>query len=142
MTIDRALDRLHHLRNESELGGGEDRIREIERLLRGKSIKLPTQTVPLEERSLLSAGEQIQALSPETLMSQLAQHFEWARDAVFGVDAAWVKLADVQEEYRKAQSLVTDGLSKVTEWDHAALPSEEKIEGLRQWLLKLEERAS
>jgi propionyl-CoA carboxylase beta chain len=27
MTIDRALDRLHHLRNESELGGGEDRIR-------------------------------------------------------------------------------------------------------------------
>src|SRR5260370_34123566 len=27
MSIDRALDRLHPLRNESELGGGEERIR-------------------------------------------------------------------------------------------------------------------
>lgn len=72
--------------------GGDAELREIERLLCGKSIKLPSVSVPLEQRDLLSALENVEWITPNDLMNAMARSFGAARDVVLAVHMAWEKL--------------------------------------------------
>jgi hypothetical protein len=70
----------------------ESAIRELEDLLYGPSITLPTDPTPLAKRSLLSASQTANTITPERLLATMTDSFEVARDAVFAVEAAWNKL--------------------------------------------------
>jgi hypothetical protein len=67
-------------------------IREIEELLTGQSITLPSDPTPLAKRSLLTVSQTTNTIAPERLLASMTESFEVARDAVFAVEAAWNKL--------------------------------------------------
>jgi hypothetical protein len=64
-------------------------LAEIERTLRGPSIKLPATATPLASRGLLTAAEVTEAVTPGRLLEAMSRSFETARDAVVAVEAAW-----------------------------------------------------
>jgi hypothetical protein len=70
-------------------------LAEIERLLGGRSIKLPVVTTPLEQRGLLTASEVTESVTPERLLAVMNELFEQTRDAVMAVDAAWDQLPEI-----------------------------------------------
>jgi hypothetical protein len=76
------------------LFGNEEKVAEIDHLLRGKSIELPTASLSLEQRTLLSGAQNGQRLTPDELMSKMAKTFAEARDAVLAVDRAWQEIAE------------------------------------------------
>lgn len=88
-TIDRAAELR---RSMSSIFGSEQKLREIEALLHGKSVKLPAVPVPIEQRTFASAGENVESITPGDLMGALGRSFTTARDAVLSVDAAWQNL--------------------------------------------------
>jgi hypothetical protein len=88
-TVSRATSLRHNL---PALFPGEQRVREIEDLICGKSIRLPAAELPLEQRGLLSTAENAECVSPAELLAAMVKSFETARDAVMAVDAAWQKL--------------------------------------------------
>ena len=71
------------------LFGSDQKVREIEELLSGKSIHLPSVTVPIDRRTLLSGVENVDCISPEDLLRAMNGAFEAARDAVIRVSKAW-----------------------------------------------------
>ena len=89
-TIDRAAELRQNM---SSIFGSEQKLREIEALLRGKSVRLPAVPVPIEQRTFASASENVESISPGDLMGAMARSFTTARDAVLSVDAAWQHLA-------------------------------------------------
>jgi hypothetical protein len=88
-TIDRAASIRQSI---SPLFGSEQKVREIQDLLYGKSVRLPPVPVPMEQRSLLSAVENVTSITPDDLMNAMVHGFTAARDTVLAVDAAWEKL--------------------------------------------------
>ncbi|HEX4809890.1 MAG TPA: hypothetical protein VH325_13215 [Bryobacteraceae bacterium] len=88
-TIDRAASIRQNI---SPLFGSDQKVREIHELLFGKSIHLPAVPIPMEQRSLLSAVENVESITPEDLMNAMVQAFTAARDTVLAIDAAWEKL--------------------------------------------------
>ena len=69
-----------------------DTLRQIEQLLLGPSIKLPSARTPLAQRSLMSAAETPQTITPARLLEVMTQAFDVARSAISAVDAAWARL--------------------------------------------------
>jgi len=67
-------------------------VKEIQSLLRGPSIQLPTVATPLEQRGLLTKDVQAQGITPESLLTAMTQAFDAAKSAVLAVDAAWNRL--------------------------------------------------
>ena len=67
-------------------------LRQIEHLLNGPSIKLPSARTPLAQRSLMSASETPQTITPARLLDVMMQAFEVARSAIMAVDTAWARL--------------------------------------------------
>lgn len=88
-TIDRAASIRQSI---SPLFGSDQKVREIQELLYGKSVRLPAVPVPMEQRSLLSAVENVASITPDDLMNAMMHGFIVARDTVLAVDAAWEKL--------------------------------------------------
>jgi Zn-dependent protease with chaperone function len=87
------VDRATELRKSvSRFRGAESTIRAIEELLYGPSIALPAAQTPLAQRSLLSASETANKITPERLLAAMMEAFETARDAVFAVETAWTRL--------------------------------------------------
>jgi hypothetical protein len=122
--------------------GADDRIRDIDRLLHGKSIEMPAVPVPIEQRSLLSAVERLEYVTLDDLMNALVQGFAAARDSVFAIDSAWLKLAELRRMHAESIAVQQQCLEQIT--DHAQLADpapEEKIDALRQWLERLERRS-
>ncbi len=70
----------------------EETLTEIERLLTGPSITLPSLPTPLAQRSLVSASENKQAITPDRLLTAMMDAFQTARDAVLAVESAWGRL--------------------------------------------------
>ena len=70
----------------------DNSLREIDQLLNGPSIQLPSRLTPLAQRSLVSAPETAQAITPSVLLEQMANSFEVARAAITAVDTAWSRL--------------------------------------------------
>lgn len=95
-TIDQALS----LRRDLPMFGAEERFREIHQLLTGKSILLPAVEVPFEQRSLLSAVENVEKISPGDLLNTMTRTFEACRDGVHALDKAWSSLATALVEAR------------------------------------------
>jgi hypothetical protein len=85
-TIKRANLLRHNL---PTLFGSEQKLREIEEILRGKSIRLPAVDVPLEQRTLLSGVQCADCVSPDELLDTMVKAFQAAKDVVLAVDAAW-----------------------------------------------------
>ena len=91
--LTRIVDRAVELRKSlSRFRAPDSTVREIEQLLYGPSIQLPSDQTPLAKRSLLSASEIPKTITPERLLTLMIKVFEEARDAVFAVDAAWNRL--------------------------------------------------
>jgi hypothetical protein len=91
--LSRVVERATELRKSvSRFRGADSTLREIEQLLYGPSISLPSDQTPLARRSLLSASETERTITPERLLAAMTAAFEEARDAIFAVDAAWAKL--------------------------------------------------
>jgi hypothetical protein len=87
------IQRASQLRkNMPTLFGGEQKLREIEELLRGPSIHLPLVDVPLEQRTLLSGVQNVDCISPSDLLDTMVKAFQAAKDVVLAVDAAWSSL--------------------------------------------------
>jgi hypothetical protein len=76
-------------RNLPTLFGSEQKLREIEELLLGRSIHLPPVDVPFEQRTLLSGVQNVECISPSDLLNTMVRAFQAAKDAVVAVDAAW-----------------------------------------------------
>ncbi len=88
-TIDQAVEIRQHI---SPIFGYEQKIREIEGLLHGKSVRFQIAPVPLEQRTLATAVESTELITPGELISAMARSFTAARDVVLAVDTAWQKL--------------------------------------------------
>lgn len=88
-TIERACDLREHI---SPIFGSEQKIRELEALLHGRSIELPAAAIPIEQRTLASSVDNVEHLSPRDLMGAMDRSFTTARDVVLAVDAAWERL--------------------------------------------------
>jgi hypothetical protein len=70
----------------------DESLREIERLLIGDSIQMPSIQTPLSQRDLLSPNRQLQAISPDDLLVGMMSAFTIARDTFSSIDLAWQKL--------------------------------------------------
>lgn len=91
--LNETIDRAGALRrNRPNLFGGDQKLGEIEELLRGRSIHLPPVEVPLEQRTLLGGVQNVQCISPDDLLDTMVKAFQAAKDAVVAVDAAWTNL--------------------------------------------------
>lgn len=88
-TMNRAADLRQRI---SPIFASDSKLREIEELLRGKSVKLPAEPVPIEKRTLATAVDSVQAVTPAELMGAMARSFTAARDIVLAVNAAWERL--------------------------------------------------
>jgi hypothetical protein len=141
--IQQVVDQASDLRKDWPMFGVEERMRDIERLLRGKVIELPAIPVPIEQRSLLSAVEKQEFVSVDEVMNQLVQGFAAARDSVFAIDAAWLKLSELRRIHAESQALVQQCADQITDHPKLAEPAaDEKIDALRQWLERLELRSA
>lgn len=88
-TIDRAVQLR---RDMPSLFGADQKGREIEQLLSGKSIRVPTDQIPIARRSLLTGADSQGCISPDELLKSMVKAFETARDGVMAVDKAWREL--------------------------------------------------
>ena len=89
-TIDRAVQ----LRRDfPALFGGDQKGREIEQLLLGKSIRVRPDQIPIAKRSLLTGADDQGCISPDELLKSMVKAFETARDGVMAVDKAWRELS-------------------------------------------------
>jgi hypothetical protein len=67
-------------------------LQEIEWLLTGQSIQLSSIQTPLSQRDLLSANQQIQAISLTSLLERMIPDFTIARDTFVAIEIAWTEL--------------------------------------------------
>jgi hypothetical protein len=92
-TLQDTIDRAGKMRQEvSPFFGSDQKLREIEHLLRGKSVRLPAVTVPIGHRTLAASGDNVECVTPAELMNAMSRSFTVARDVVVAVDSAWEKL--------------------------------------------------
>lgn len=92
-TLQDAIDRAAKLRQDvSPFFGSDQKLRDIEQLLRGKSVKLPAVAVPIGNRTLATSIDTVELVSAAELMDAMSRSFTVARDAVVAVDSAWEKL--------------------------------------------------
>jgi hypothetical protein len=91
--LNETIDRAASIRRNLPRFGADQKLREIEQLLRGKSIHLSKVDIPIEQRSLLSGVEHEGWIAPNDLLEVMVHAFEAARDAVIAVDAASKRVA-------------------------------------------------
>jgi hypothetical protein len=88
-----SLDRARRLRKElPSLFINDSQLLEIEQLLTGMSIQLPSIQTPLAERGLVSANQQVRAISLAELLDRMSIAFAIARDTFVAVETAWKEL--------------------------------------------------
>ena len=88
-TIDRASELRQRI---NPIFASDSKLREIEDLLHGKSVKLPLDPVPIGQRTLASSADNVESVTPAELMGAMGRSFTAARDVVLSVDGAWHKL--------------------------------------------------
>ena len=89
--------------------GSQQKIQEIEDLLKKPSIRLSVVQIPLAQRGLLSAAQTENAIAPEDLLNLMINAFQVGKDAVLAVEQAWLNLElmldDAEVEIRKLEQL-------------------------------------
>ncbi len=105
-----AISRAEEMRRDLPvLFGAEGRAQEIKQLLQSRSIHLPAVSIPLEKRGLLSGVENVDRISPPSLLNTMANAFEEAKAIVLGIDAAWESLGrDIEGAERRISTLQGD----------------------------------
>ena len=68
--IQETIARAEALRVDLPMFGVDQRLREIENVLRGNSIHLPAVQVPFDQRSLLSAVENVETIRPDGALAE------------------------------------------------------------------------
>jgi DNA-binding transcriptional MerR regulator len=87
------IDRAKKLRRElPSLFISDRQLQEIEHLLTGISIELPSIQTPLAERGLISNNQQSRSISLATLLERMIIAFAIARDTFVAVEKAWTEL--------------------------------------------------
>ncbi len=88
----------------------EGERRQIEFLLQGESVQMPSVEAPFAQRGLLSGADQTPAMTPERLLAQMTQDFVVAKEAVLALETAWSRLdqslVTADREVASLQSLV------------------------------------
>lgn len=91
--LNQHIDRTRKLRRElPALFISDLQLSEIEQLLTGVSIDLPSILKPLAERDLFSDDRQTRALSLAELLDRMAVAFAIARDTFVAIETAWTEL--------------------------------------------------
>jgi hypothetical protein len=85
-TIDRAVQIRKDL---PSLFGADQKVQEITQLLYGKSVRVPTDHIPMAQRTLLSGADSQGCISPDELLKSMIKAFESARDGVMAIEKAW-----------------------------------------------------
>jgi hypothetical protein len=85
-TIDRAVQLRKDL---PSLFGTDQKEREIQQILYGKSVRIPTDQIPMAQRTLLSGADDQGCISPDELLKSMIKAFEAARNGVLAIDTAW-----------------------------------------------------
>ena len=115
----KTVDRATELRKQVRRFLGSEQINEIEQILTGPSIDLPSVQTPLVQRGLLTASETAKAIAPEKLLALMNNAFQTAKDAVIAVDEAWLRLptlADAEAETISLQQLANSlGIGNLSE---------------------------
>ena len=110
----------------------DNALRDIDALLNGPSVRLPSVQTPLAQRSLMSASETPQTITPSRLLEVMTQAFEQARSAITAVDEAWAHLepalGDCETQAIELQRLAGE-LGETDAPDLTAL--RQKLDGLR-----------
>jgi hypothetical protein len=70
----------------------DHQLEEIKQLLYGKSVKLPTASTPITQRSLLSAIEDTTTITPDDLLHLMTNQFDIAKGIILSIDQAWSHL--------------------------------------------------
>ena len=78
------------------------RLAQLEELLRGQSIELANEQVPLEQRNLLSDPDSQQRCTPDELLKRMASAFDQAKLVLAGVEDAWGALTPRLDRARAA----------------------------------------
>ena len=104
-TIDRAVQLR---RDMPSMFGGDQKQREIEQLLFTKSVRLPTNQIPMASRSLLTGADDHGCVAPDELLNSMVKSFETTRDGVAAIDSAWrqlgTRLGDAARELAQLRS--------------------------------------
>ncbi len=126
------VDRAAVLRqNISPIFGSEQKLREIDNLLHGKSVRLATVPVPIGQRTLSTAVDNVELVTPGELMGAMAKSFTDARDVVLAVDGAWQKLG---MELDAAMTELATFKAEGPQWNHnfpALATAESALETIR-----------
>ncbi len=109
-TIDRASELRQRI---NPIFASDSKLREIEDLLHGKSVKLPVDPVPIEQRTLASSADIVQSVTPAELMGAMGRSFTAARDVVLSVDSAWHKLGMALDQ---TMSEIADFRREAEQW--------------------------
>lgn len=87
------IDRAKKLRRElPSLFVSDRQLQEIEHLLTGSAIELPSLQTPLAERGLISNNQQARSISLAVLLDRMIIAFAIARDTFVSVEQAWTEL--------------------------------------------------
>ena len=70
----------------------DSQLQEIEQLLTGMSVQLPSIQTPLAQRGLVSSNHQVKATSLAELLDRMSIAFAIARDTFVAVETAWKEL--------------------------------------------------
>ena len=128
-TIDRAVQLRRDL---PALFGGDQKERELARLLTGKSVRIPTGQIPIAKRTLLSGADDQGCISPDELLKSMVRAFETARDGVMAVDAAWRDLGGKVGDASRQIAALRCGAEKLDEAENRELEGVEHALGLRR----------
>jgi hypothetical protein len=91
--LNQSIDRAKQLRRKlPSLFISDENIQEIERILIGNSIQLPSKQMPLSQRNLLSNSQQLQTISLTELLARMMDAFKIARDTFVTLETAWTEL--------------------------------------------------
>ncbi len=128
-TIDRAVQ---FRRNLPTLFGADQKVREIEQLLVSKSIRVPTDQIPIAKRSLLTGADDQGCISPDELLKSMVRAFETARDGVMAVDKAWRQLSVTLGDASRQIAALRSGPEKLEEAEVRELDGVEHALSLRR----------
>ncbi len=117
------IDRATQLRKQlPRWMASEQQLLTIENLLVGPSIQWADRPVPLGQRSLLTAVELQQVMTPEQVLTAMTVAFEQAKDVVLAVDRAWSELeAHLGQAERQVEIFSHTALDQATEAELATL---------------------
>ncbi len=129
-------DTLNHAqalrKSASRLWPSERSLRDIDQLLSGPSVLMPTAPAPLAQRELLSVADSTVSLTPLQLLTTMMGAFDATKNTILAIDAAWNRLEPLLAEADTEAARLTaqaDALGETTPPD--LLAARRKIDFLR-----------